>query len=121
MFSSRFEADLDGELAAFENRTHHQMAVVTAASLNGHSVESYSLALANRLAIGRKGLNDGVMLLVAPNDRKVRIEVGSALENDLTNAEAGQIIQHEILPAFRNGDYQAGVAAGVKSIIKEVS
>jgi uncharacterized protein len=114
-----FESALSVRLARFAQDSKHQMVVVTAKTLNGQAVETYSLALANKLGIGREDANDGLMLLIAPNQRKARIEVGLGLESALTNEEAKRIMETDIIPSFSRGDYQAGIAAGVTSIIKE--
>ena len=115
------EERLNAELAGFERRTRHQLVVVTKPSLENQPIERYSLALANQLAIGRKRYNDGVMLLVAPHERKVRIEVGKGLENALTNEEAARILEKDVLPALGRGDFPLGIEAGAKAIIGEAS
>ncbi len=96
------------------------MAVVTTPSLNGEVIETYSLKLARRLGLGRKGYNDGVMLLVAPNERKVRIEVGRGLEQTMTNAEAKAILETHMIASFRARQYDKGVADGIDAMIREV-
>ena len=107
-------------LADLEIRTQHQLVVATVTWLQGKPIESYSLCIANHWAIGRKGVNDGVLFLVAPNERRARIEVGYGLETALTDAEAKTIMDQDILPAFRRGNYPAGIAAGVSGIIAEI-
>lgn len=111
------EARLTARLAAFEARTRHQLVVVTVRSLSGQAVDLYTLTLANRWGIGRRGIDDGVVLLVAPIDRKVRIEVGRGLERTLTNARAAAILATDVLPRFRTGDMPGGIDAGVAAII----
>jgi uncharacterized protein len=120
LLSPAEEAALIDWLADLEARTKHQLAVATVTSLQSKPIDSYSLCLANHWAIGRKGVNDGVLLLVAPNERRARIEVGYGLEALLTDAEAKTIMDHDILPAFKQGNYPAGIAAGVSSIIAEI-
>jgi uncharacterized protein len=102
----------------FEEDTTHQVVVVTVDSLVGWSIERYGRWLGNRWGIGQAGKNNGVLLLVAPEDRKVRIDVGSGLEQLLSDKTAQSIIDHEILPAFRDGDLQAGIIAGHQAIIQ---
>jgi uncharacterized protein len=110
-----------GKLAALERRTGHQFVVVTVRGLGGHSVEDYGLNLGRTWGVGRKDINDGVLLIVAPAERKVRIEVGYGLENALRDEEARAIIDSAILPAFRAGDVPRGIAAGVDGVIREIS
>lgn len=114
-------AAINEKLAALETRTHHQFVVVTVLALGGHPIEDYGVRLGRTWGIGRKGINDGVLLIVAPQERKVRIEVGYGLEKALRDEEAKAIIDTAILPAFRAGDYPRGIAAGVDGIIREIS
>ena len=120
LLSSAEEAALTEWLADLEIRTQHQLVVATVTWLQGKPIESYSLCIANHWAIGRKGVNDGVLFLVAPNERRARIEVGYGLETALTDAEAKTIMDQDILPAFKRGNYPAGIAAGVSGIIAEI-
>lgn len=90
-------------------------------SLGGYPVERYATALANRWGVGRCGYNDGVLLLIAPRERKVRIAVGYGLERTLTNAKAGAIIEQRIMPAFRAGHMEQGIAAGVDGVLGEIA
>lgn len=108
---------LDQSLDAFEQKTHHQLVVVTVKSLEGEAIEEYGVALGRAWGIGRKGVNDGVLLIVAPNERQTRIEVGYGLEGELTDAQASVIIQSVMLPEFRRGNIAAGVVAGTRAII----
>ncbi len=108
------------ELADLEHRTRHQFVVVTVADLNGATIENYGMALGNHWGIGRKDVNDGVLLIVAPNEHKVRIEVGCGLETALTNGEAKTIIDRDLLPRFRVGDMADGIEAGSRAIIREI-
>lgn len=96
------------------------MVVVTVCTLWGETIEGVGRQLANARGIGRRFYNDGVVLLVAAVERKVRIEVGFGLENDLTDAEAAMIIYRDILPRFRAGDMAGGIEAGVTSILREI-
>lgn len=113
-------ARLVRKLADYERRTRHQLLVVTVASLSGQSIDAFGLALARRWGIGRKSINDGLILLVAPNERKVRIEVGLGLERRMTNERAGAIIRTVLIPAFRRGDLPRGIEAGTDAIIAAV-
>ena len=114
-------AALEKRLAKVERQSKHQFVVVTVKSLGGESVEAYSLRLFNSWGIGRKGVNDGVGLLVVPDDRKVRIEVGDGLGKALTDAEAGAIIEKDIVPRFKAGDMPGGITAGSEAIIREIT
>ncbi|MGN6269843.1 MAG: TPM domain-containing protein [Sphingomonas sp.] len=121
LLSPADEAKLTARSAALERRTGHQFVIATVTSLSGHPIEDYSLRLANHWGIGRKGVNDGIVLLVAPNERKVRIEVGYGLEKTVTNAEAARIIDADILPFFRKGELTAGIVHGVDAIVADLS
>ncbi len=114
------EARLSAKLAALEERSGHQLVVATVSSLQGKSVEAYSLCLANHWGVGRADVDDGVILLVAPVERKVRIEVGYGLEAALTDAEAKTILDTRVLPEFRGGHLLKGIDAGATAIIAEV-
>ncbi len=114
------EARIVAKSDALERTTGHQFVVVTVPTLGGHAIEDYSRALGNSWSIGRKGAKDGVLLVVAPTERKVRIEVGKGLEATLTNAEAQRIIDADILPAFRSGDFVGGIDNGVDGVIRDV-
>ena len=121
ILSDATRQDLDGKLAALEAKTSRQLVVVTLASLNGYEISDYGYQLGRAWGIGQKKLNNGVLLIVAPNERKVRIEVGYGLEPILTDAFSSIIIQQEILPRFRGGDYDGGVEAGVAALIQQLS
>lgn len=118
VLSQGARARLTAELAQQESKTKQQIVVATVKSLGGVTIEDYGYQLGRRWGIGQRGANNGVILLVAPNDRKVRIEVGYGLEGDLTDAVAVGIVNGVILPAFRKGDVENGVIAGTESIIR---
>ncbi len=105
-------------LAEHEHTTGEQVVVVTLDSLQGYTIEDYGYQLGRHWGIGQKSKNNGVLLIVAPNEHKVRIEVGYGLEGTLTDATSRTIIETKILPSFKRGDFNAGVFAGVKSILK---
>jgi uncharacterized protein len=115
------DAALAARSAALEKATGHQFVVVTVADLGGHAIEDYGRTLGNYWHVGRRQANDGVLLLVAPAERKVRIEVGHGLESTLTNARAAAIIARDILPAFRTGDLPGGIAAGAAAIARTLT
>jgi uncharacterized protein len=109
------EVSLSARLEQLERTTGHQAVVVTVPSLDGRSVASVTNDLGNAFRIGGKDA-DGVILLVAPNERRVRITVGYALERTLTDDLCSEIIQSEILPRFREGDLPSGIVAGVDAL-----
>jgi uncharacterized protein len=112
---------LSNRLVDVEKQSKHQFVVVTVKSLGGHDIADYGVNLGRTWGIGRKCFNDGVLLIVAPNERKVRIEVGHGLEKALRDEEAGEIIRNEILPRFKEGKYPEGIAAGSEAIIREIT
>jgi uncharacterized protein len=107
-------------LSALEKKTTAQVVVVTVGSLDGDYVEHYTNALFHKWGIGQKGKNNGVMLLAAIKDRKMRIEVGYGLEGVLNDAKAGAIRDQFIKPKFKEGNYAAGITDGTVAIVKEV-
>lgn len=120
ILSDDVENELEAELAAFERDTTNEVAVVTIDTLGGADLEEYSLELANRWGVGRAGRDNGVVLLVAQHDRELRIEVGRGLEGTLTDDVARSIVDDEIVPALRAGDYDRGVSDGVASIVDAI-
>jgi len=114
------EAELTANLQAHEDDTSNQIVVVTVASLEGYDEADYALRLGREWGIGTEEKNNGVILLVAPNERKVRIEVGYGLEGALPDGLAGQIIRRNILPSFREDAYPEGIQSGVTSILQAV-
>ena len=101
---------------ALEQKTHDQLVVVTLKSLEGDDIADYGYKLGRHWGIGQKGKNTGVLLIIAPNERKVRIEVGYGLEGALTDAQSVLIIDNIMKPAFRRGDYDGGTLAGAAAI-----
>lgn len=111
-------SELDAKLKTVEDSSSDQVVVVTVSSLQGYSIEDYGLRLGNHWGVGSKALNNGVLLIVAPNERKVRIEVGRGLEATLTDALSKTIIDTSILPRFRTGDFAAGIKSGAEGIAR---
>ena len=111
---------LDGELANLEAQTGHQVVVATVPDLQGHEIEDYGYQLGRAWQLGRKGVNDGAILLVAPSEHKVRIEVGYGLEPVLTDALTSVILQEKVLPQFKQGRMEQGVVDGAEAIIAQV-
>lgn len=120
LLSPGAEAELTAELEALERQTGHQLVVATLPDLDGLEIEDYGYQLLRAWGIGRKDQDDGVILIVAPNQRQVRIEVGYGLEPVLTDALSSLIIQREILPAFREGRFEPGVMAGTRAIARQI-
>ncbi|MFM5162544.1 YgcG family protein [Aeromonas rivipollensis] len=121
LMSRKQAHQLTQQLAAFEKRSGIQLVVVSVDSLDGETIEEYGYQLGRHWGIGQKGKNNGVLLLIAQDERKVRIEVGYGLEGALPDAIAANIIQTRILPAFKRGDMVAGVVAGSQSIMKALA
>jgi uncharacterized protein len=109
------------KLAAVEAKSGDQIVVVTLSSLQGTSIEDIGYQLGRQWGIGEKSRNNGALLIVAPNERKVRIEVGYGLEGTLTDAVTRLIIQNAILPRFRANDFAGGITRGVDDIVQVVS
>jgi uncharacterized protein len=107
---------LEHQLTEFGKQTGAQVAVLTVDSLDGEVLEDYSLKVAQTWKLGRKGGDDGVLLLIAKSDRKMRIEVGYGLEAKLTDAQCRRILDDIVRPGFRNGDFGGGIEAGVDAI-----
>ncbi|HVY43850.1 MAG TPA: TPM domain-containing protein [Hyphomicrobiaceae bacterium] len=116
LLSSADRAELTAALNALEAKSTDQLVVYTTRSLQGYPIEDFGYQLGRTWQIGQKDKNNGVVLIVAPNERKVRIEVGRGLEPQLTDAMSKLIIENAILPAFRRGDFAAGIKAGVRDI-----
>jgi uncharacterized protein len=114
------EAALAQKLAALDKASGRQLVVATVPSLGGYPIEDYGYQLGRKWGIGQKGANNGIILLVAPNDKKVRIEVGYGLEPIMTDALSGTIISEQILPRFKDGDFPGGIDAGADAIIAQL-
>ena len=120
LISDARETALAAKLAALESETTDQVVVVTVPDLQGYEIEEYGYQLGRAWGIGQAGKNNGVLLIVAPRERKVRIEVGYGLEPVLTDALSALIIQNEILPSFREGYFERGIEQGVDAIDRQL-
>jgi len=120
MLSSSTKQKLDTFLQRFEASDSTQIVVLTIPSLEGESLEDYSMKVAEAWKIGQKDKDNGALLLISRDDHKIRIEVGYGLEGTLTDLLSGRIIANEITPAFRAGDYDQGVVAGVVAMADAV-
>lgn len=116
VLSSAAERDLTDQLAQIEADTGAQIVVATLPGLAGYSIETWGLALGRGWKIGRAGRDDGIVVVLAPNDRKVRIEVGYGLEGRIPDATAHRIIKSYMLPAAREGKYADGLKATVDAL-----
>src|SRR5215217_5472267 len=114
------EQQLTTRLEALERQSSRQLVIATVPSLEGLTEEDYGYQLGRHWGIGQRGSNNGSILLVAPNERKVRIEVGYGLEPIVTDAISSIIIQEQILPRFRDGDMGAGIMAGANALIEQL-
>jgi uncharacterized protein len=111
---------LESQLAQFEQETGHQVAVLTIPTLDGEDIEGFSIRVAENWKIGKKGFDNGVILVVAIKDRRLRLEVGYGLEGVLPDAIANTIISNYIVPSFRAQDYAGGIIAGIDAVLKVI-
>jgi uncharacterized protein len=120
ILSSETKQNLEQRLTQLEKDSTIEISVVTVESLGGTTVEDYAARLFENWQIGKKDKDNGVLFLIAPNERETKIEVGYGLEPVLTDAQAGRILDSYVVPAFRDGDYNKGVNDGVSALIKIV-
>lgn len=118
--TSEQRSALEQTLQAFEAKKGSQIAVLIVPTTQPESIEQYSLRVVEQWKLGRKRVDDGVLLIVAKNDRTVRIEVGYGLEGSLNDVTSNRIINETIVPRFRQGDFYGGVTAGVDRIIRVI-
>jgi uncharacterized protein len=114
------ESSLTDVLASHEADTGNQVVVLTVSTLEGETVERVALRVFNEWGLGQEEQDNGVLVLIARDEREMRIEVGYGLEATLTDSRAGRIIRSEFVPAFRDGDYDAGTLAGVSAILATI-
>lgn len=108
---------IEQKLAALETSDSTQIVVLTVPTLDGDSIEDFSMRVVEQWKLGQKGLDNGALLIIAKDDRKLRIEVGYGLEGKLTDALSGRIIRQVIVPHFKQNDFEGGVEAGVDAMI----
>lgn len=113
--------EINSYLESLENSTGAQVAVLTINSLNGYSIEDFSMKVAESWKLGQKDKDNGALIVVALKEHKARIEVGYGLEGTLTDTKCGLILRNVIIPEFRNGDYSEGIVKGVKNIAGIIS
>lgn len=121
VLSPTFVSQLEQKLKAHEDSTSNQIAVLVVPSLEGEVIEEYTLKVAEHWKLGQANNDNGVLLFIAVNDRKVRIEVGEGLEGPLPDAVCNQIIRHEIAPNFRQDNYEGGINAATTAIIQAIA
>ena len=119
VLTTQTEVQLSATLAALRSELGPQMTVLTVSDLGGRSIDEYALTWFNRVGMGDAERNDGVLLLIAPNQRRVRIEVGKGLTSVLSNQTSKQIID-QMLPLFRAGQFDAAATTGVDGVIADL-
>ncbi|MFZ2197347.1 MAG: TPM domain-containing protein, partial [Thermodesulfovibrionales bacterium] len=117
MISGQARAVLEQELQAFEQSDSTQIVVLTIPSLEGEALEEFSIKVAEQWKIGQQGKDNGIIVLVSKEDRKIRVEVGRGLEGQITDLMSGRIIDLVIMPKFKRGDFDGGLISGVHSLI----
>lgn len=117
VLSTGAEDALTALLAAHEDSTSNQIAILTVPTLAGVPVESYALHVAETWQLGTAAFDNGLLILIAPGDRAARIEVGEGLEGALPDVVASRILRHEMVPHFRAGDYESGIEAGAVAVV----
>jgi uncharacterized protein len=115
-----FIDELEQQFKLYEDSTSNQLALLILPSLQGEPIEDYTLRVAEKWKLGQEEKDNGALLFIAINDRKIRIEVGEGLEGVLPDAISNQIIRNEIAPYFRKDDYEGGIRAGVNAMIKAI-
>ena len=120
MIPAATQLKMEQYLADFERTDSTQIAVLTLNNLDGEDISGAALAVAEKWQLGQTTKDNGVLLLIAKQEHKIRIEVGNGLEGNLTDLLAGRIIDDEITPRFKQGDFNAGIVAGVVSITEAV-
>ena len=111
---------MESQLAQFEQDTGHQVAVLTIPTLDGEDIEGFGIRVAESWKVGKKGFDNGVILVVAVKDRRLRLEVGYGLEGVLPDATAKTIISDYIVPRFRAQDYAGGIISGIDAVLKVI-
>ncbi|WP_271438380.1 TPM domain-containing protein [Pontixanthobacter luteolus] len=115
------EAALTAKLAALETQSQRQLVVATLPDLQGYDISDYGYQLGREWGIGDAERNDGALIIVAPNERKTRIEIGYGLEGIMTDALSSVIVNQQMLPRFREGDYAGGINAAADTIIQQLT
>lgn len=116
ILTPEYETSLNQQLTDYNSQTSNEISVVTISSLGDMSVEEYAVELFQQWGIGKKGQDNGLLLLIAPSERQVRIEVGYGLEPFITDSRAGFILDTQFIPQFKNGNYEQGISNTVNEI-----
>ena len=119
VFSVTERQRITNMLAAYEAETSHQFVVLTVPTLSGEPIESYSLRVANAWRLGRKGVNNGILITLATREHAARIELGLGFQPYISNAKAQEIMDQSMVPAFRNGQFAEGVESGLAQLMVE--
>jgi len=115
--SSEYQSALEKKLSEYEKKTSNQIAILMVSSLDGENIENFSMGVAEKTKLGQKGKDNGVLVTIAKEDRKLRIEVGYGLEGVLTDVLCNRIIEKEIKPSFKSGNFEEGISKGIDAII----
>lgn len=121
MLSASAEQQLEQKLVDYERRTQHQFALLTIDSLDGDALEDFSIRVVESWKLGKKGKDDGLLLLVVKRERKLRVEVGYGLEGDVTDAFSAQVIRNVLTPALRGGNAEQGVEQAFDVLMKKAA
>ena len=121
VLSSNNEASLNALLYDLQKKTKADIAVVTLAALDGQPIEDAALNIGRKYKIGDKKLNSGAVVLVVPNDRQARIEIGYGLEGAITDAHAGRILDYYMIPYFRQNNYEKGIIDGTTVLAVDIA
>ena len=119
MLSVEQRQNIDDLLMQYEQQTSNQFAVLTITSLDGDSLEDFSMRTVEKWKLGQKGKNNGLLLLIVKNDRKIRIEVGYGLEPVITDAYSGEVIRDILAPSFRDGNFAQGIADALYALMQK--
>jgi uncharacterized protein len=106
-------------LSAHESETSHQLAVLTVPSLDGDSIESFSIRVANQWRLGKKDVDNGILVILAMHERAIRIELGKGFEAHISDAKAAEIMNESMIPKFATGAFARGLEAGLSRLIEE--
>jgi uncharacterized membrane protein YgcG len=119
ILSAQDKTRLAQMLDDYERETTHQIAVLIVPSLSGESIDAFSLRVANAWSLGRKGVDNGILVVLAPNDRKVRIELGRGFKRYISDTQAQEIIDTQMLPALRQQEYFRALQSGLRQLMQE--
>jgi len=119
VLSADENAALTALLARYEKETTHQLAVLTIPTLSGESIDAYAMRVANTWGLGRKGVDNGMLVVLAMAERQVRIQLGYGFERYISNAQASQIIQTLMVPSFRRSEYAKGLDQGLEELMRQ--